>query len=211
MPKIGFLSLNYEGERSTQHEIWYSRKQLFYIKGLSAEFLGLAKVRSMGYETEHDLISAMRTACIKYRELKKKSKKVILYKCQASLELRMEDLGNSRGYQGLLPGISKNIRSFGGFPPFASIGFEYEVAKLVDDGVNKEYYQVNSVTGETGQYSHGGHGWQEIDYTKEREEFFESIISAMKNMVVSLSKFFGSDSEKAALFIENNQRLLPGH
>lgn len=209
MPKIGSINLLYEGDNLIKHEIYYSQTHKFQIKGLSNEFYGLTGFIAHGYETEKKLTDEVEKACIKYRELKTKSRIVILYKCSASAELRMNKVSEGE-YVGLAEGVSNKISDSGYNSDLAVFGIDYTIAQVIDDGVRKKYYKVDKTTREVSRFEiKDVRDFQEMEHSVERELFFENLIESMKKMVVSASKFFGADPKEATLFIErNNQKLL---
>lgn len=208
MPKIGTIKLHYEGESYRYHEIHYKQGCGFYIKGIPTEFQGITGFCPEYFATEKQLTDDVQAACRKYRELKTFAKRVIIYYCQASTELRMNKESHG-SYKGNLPGISDKISSCNYGTPLATFGVDFKVMQVVDDGVKKEYFEVNMDNGTV-----SGHPfilerkWQSMDFTPERHQFFLDTVEAMKKMVLAASKFFGADPEKAALFIDNKQSFL---
>jgi len=208
MPKVGKIRLKYDSEYGKDHDIYYTSKEGFTVKGLPSDFHTLTDLRYYGYSSEGDLTSALLSACHKYREAKVNTKMIIMYKCVASTELRMNKVSEG-SYQGLLPGVSGNIDDVKSRDCLAQFGIDFTVMSVVSDGVSREYYRVDSVTKEIkGRYSINPREYQEMDYTEEREQFFLNLVESMKKMVVAASTFFGADPEQAALFIEQNQKLL---
>lgn len=208
MPKVGKIRLKYDSEFGKDHDIYYTSKEGFTVKGLPSDFHTLTDLKYYGYNSEGDLTSALLSACHKYRETKVNTKMVIMYKCVASTELRMNKVSDG-SYQGLLPGVSREIDDIKSRDCIAQFGIDFMVMSVVDDGVSREYYRVDSVTKEVkGRYSVSSREYQEMDYTEEREQFFLNLVESMKKMVVAASTFFGADPEQAALFIEQNQKLL---
>lgn len=208
MPKVGKIRLRYQGDSSVEHELHYSQKELFSIKGLSAEFLALTNFVTFGYSTENELTLAIHQAVNLYKELKTNSKLVILYKCVASPELRMNKTGET-SYCGTLPGVSGNIKDAGCGTIKAAFGIDFFVAQLVSDGVTKKFYPYNSTEKTIGSHPKSNvSDYQQMDYSEEREQFFINIIESMKKMVVSVSVFFDADPEQAINIISNNPKLL---
>mgnify|MGYP003463643941 CR=1 FL=1 len=208
MPKVGKIKLKYDSEFGKDHDIYYTSKEGFTVKGLPSDFHTLTDLKYYGYNSEGDLTSALLSACHKYREAKVNTKMVIMYKCVASTELRMNKVSDG-SYQGLLPGVSREIDDIKSRNCIAQFGIDFMVMSVVGDGVSREYYRVDSVTKEVkGRYSVSPREYQEMDYTEEREQFFLNLVESMKKMVVAASTFFGADPEQAALFIEQNQKLL---
>lgn len=208
MPKVGKIRLRYDSEYGKEHDIYYTSKEGFTVKGLPSDFHTLTDLRYYGYNSEGDLTSALLSACHKYREAKVNTKMVIMYKCIASTELRMNKVSEG-SYQGLLPGVSKKIEDIKSRNCIAQFGIDFVVLSVVGDGVSREYYRVDSVSKEVkGRCSINPWEYQEMEYTEEREQFFLNLVESMKKMVVAASKFFGTDPEQAALFIEQNQKLL---
>lgn len=209
MPKVGKIRLKYDDDFGKEHDIYYTSKELFTVKGLPNDFHSLSNFNQFGYATEDALAKALYGACHRYREAKTNTKVVILYKCQASSELKMNKVGEGH-YQGLLPGVSVKIESAKYDSCLAQFGVDFLVLKVVDDGVKKEYFRVDAVTKEVKcEYRNSSvYQYQEMDYTEEREQFFLNLVESMKKMVVAASTFFGAGPEQAALFIEQNQKLL---
>ncbi|NBC24677.1 MAG: hypothetical protein GVX78_03580 [Bacteroidetes bacterium] len=211
MPRVGKVNLRYKEKHGTEHTIWYTQKKKFEIRDLPDEIISMTDFYPSRYATEEALIKDARAACRKYRELIKTRRRVILYKCNASAALRMNKVGHGH-YSGTLKGVSKKIRDFNSHSmPLASIGIEWKVCDVVDDGASQEYFEVTDIdTGEVSQFSfRKAREYQVMEFTQERYEFFQGILKAMQGMVRDLSNFFGADPEKAALMIENNQQLLP--
>lgn len=210
MPRIGNINLIYEGDGYKTHEIFYKQGQGFLIKGISKEFEGLTGFKTYGWETERALTEAVKAACRKFRELKTTSKRVILYKCAASAELRMNKVSEG-SYTGNLAGVSDKIADTGFGDDLASFSMDYMLAQVVNDGTDKKYFEINSVTKEPKEWElkhRDISDYQEMDYTEEREQFFLNIVESMKKMVVSASLFFGAEPERAIKFIENKENLL---
>lgn len=208
MPKVSKIRLKYDRYYGRDHDIYYSSKDGFSVKGLPEDFQTLTSCRLLGYNTEGELSNALHAACHKYREAKTQSRKIIAYKCIASCELRMIKTGYG-SYSGLLPNVSPKIADTGYDSCLAQFGIDFLVLKVVDDGVRKSYYRIDSSTGEViNELRESLNDYQEMEYTEEREQFFLNLVESMKKMVVAASTFFGADSEQAVLFIEQNQKLL---
>lgn len=209
MPKIGNINLKYQGDAYITHEIHYRQGEGFSIKGFSDEFIGITGFNTYGYQTEHDLVNTVEAACRKYRELKTTAKWVILYKCEASSELRMNKIKEGE-FHGLLQGVSNKIgndTTLGGC--LAAFGIDYIIAQVIDDGVKKKFYKIDKLTKKVSEWEvKTVKNYQEMDYTEEREQFFLNIIEKMKKIVVSASRFFGEDPEKAAMLIESNLKII---
>lgn len=145
MPKIGNIKLVYNSEFPISHEIHYKQNYGFYIKGMSAEFIGMTSFEPSYYDTEAALVASVSDACRLYIKLKTKSSLVILYKCEASPELTMNRISDD-SYQGYLKGISSKIAHTGFGSVLASFGIDFKLAQMVDDGTNKKYYKVDKIT-----------------------------------------------------------------
>jgi len=206
MPKIGTIRLFYEGADVNIHEIHYKQNAGFYVKGLSQEFKGLTDF-PLYFQTEQALRDDLHAACRKYRELKKKSKMVILYRFEASAEICMNKVGDG-SFSGFLNGVSRKIKCNSAGLPRATFGIDFKIASCVNDGVEKKYYGVKESDFAISQYTVRPEGYQEIDFSEERYAFFIHIVESMKKMVVSASSFFDADPDQAISFIENKQKLI---
>lgn len=208
MPKIGKINLLYDGDDYRCHEIYYKRKEGFCIKGLSEEFIGLTGFNPEHHSAEYEMVEKVQKACRLFRELKTKATLVIMYKCVASTALRMNQVSDGH-YLGLLKGVSDKIHATNLSECLATFGVDFEVAQLIDDGVNKKYYRVDQITKVPTRWEiKGRNGYQVMEFTEERYLFFMEILEGMKKMVRSASIFFGAEPKVAELFIENKHRLL---
>ena len=209
MPKITTIELNFDSTGPKKYDIWYTSKDGFEVRGLPYEFrqvtgLGVSK----WYNTEAQLHGDLREAVTRYRDMKRNSRLIILYKCSASTALRMNRTSEGH-YSGQLNGISRKIGDFRGMSmPLATVGIDFQVANLEDDGVTKVYRRVDMDTREARQKMEVSSEFQVMEFTEERYQFFLDMVSNMQNMVRKLSLFFDADPEKAALFIESNQKLI---
>lgn len=210
MPRVSKVDLKYDSKYGKTHDIWYTQKKKFEIRDLPSELLKLTDFHPSHYATEKSLVKDARKACIKYRELKTTERKVILYRCNASSHLTMNCVKHGRHYNGMLPGVSENIKGFNHSSgiPLSTIGITYKICKVVDDGADPEYYKLDHETGEIHGSKFKPNGYQEIEYTEERHQFFINIVESMKKMVKEMSRFFDADPEKAIKLIENNNKLL---
>lgn len=212
MPKIGKVTLRYGSEHGRQHDIWYTQKNGFEIRDLPQDMLTLTEFFPRKYETEKALIQDARSAVREYKKKIETEKKVIRYSVKASSELCMNrvDAGH---YSGRRKGVSKKIESFslaGSYIPTATIGIDFDVYKVIDDGSNPEYYKIDMATGEieSRKSTVRKSDKTEIEYTDERYLFFKRISEAMYKMLTEMSVFFDADADQAVKFIEANNRLL---
>lgn len=209
MPKVSKIKLYLKYEWGEDYEIHYNAKGApkFSVKGMPEDFTQVTDVYTYGFDTESDLDREIQRAVFKYRELKKTQRKVIVYKASASAELTMHRDKGEGSYCGHLPGVSKKLDSFGSGSEIASFGISYRVMMEVDHTNKKQYHPIKN-DGTLGHSKTIGHREQVMDWTEEREVFFENIYSSMREMVVKMSKFIDQDAETAALLITNNQKLL---
>lgn len=205
MPKVGKVPFRYK-EFPTQHDLYYSNKDLFSVKGIPEDIIRVTGVRVSGYETELKLKEAIEAAIRKYREIIKAGKMMIYYKVGASSELSMNRIGTG-SFQGRKPGVSLKIESPSGFGnDRAVIGIDYEIYFVMNDGVKHEYFRVDEDTLEVGSRTtlrHGDQRYQQMEYTPERHEFFKSTVEAMSKLVVKLSTVFGMESDEVCALIDN--------
>jgi hypothetical protein len=205
MAKIGTVNLQFEGEFRKSYELHYNQKQKFHIKGLTAEFLGLTNFEAQGYETERELVDKALRACRLYKELKLRSTKVIVYRCEASAELRMNRTDQS-SWSGLLPGVSNKIKDVPFNSPLATFGIDFLVCIKIDDGTVPKYYKIDWSTGAASKYEyHPPTGSQDMPYTDERYKFFVNMVEGMKNIVLEASKFFGTAPNDLAIMLDMHQ------
>lgn len=213
MAKVGKIHFQFEGEFGKEYELHYTQTSKFSVKGLPKEFIDCTEFRTSEYDTEAALRTAAGKACKKYRELKTKSRKVILIRCAASTHLRM-NRHSSSSYSGLRPGISDKIQDLDKTDfDVCAVLVEYEVCTIVDDGVRPQYHRMSKDDNYTtiGAYFNIDYSkkWIEIEYTPERVEFFERMYHAMYEMVVSLSNFFGKEPAAIAAIIDSSPLSLP--
>lgn len=203
MPKVGKIEVRFrDDEKIQQFDLWYSQKEKFFIKGLPQQFLKLLDFCSFGYPTEEALKNDLRDAVKKYKELLKIERKVILYRIAATAELTSNKTGEGT-YSGNKREISNKFSSMGFGVPNCSLGIEYVIAKEVDEG-GKKYFPYR----EDGSLSYdmkiAKNVWGIIDWTPEREQFFQSIYGAMQELVIKLSSIFLEDDEKVAQLIDTS-------
>lgn len=209
--KVGNIKIRIRKDEMEQsYALHYSQKDKFSIKGLPTELLRLSGFEPTHFPTENELVSQLEAAIRKYNELKKTERKVIMFKVGASTLLRMNKVSQGH-YQGIKRGVSENIGDIN-FANGAGIGIEFKIAIEFDEGI-KQYFELEE-SGLPSKYPvrFSRDEWMIIDYSLEREEFFNSIINSMQEMVFKLSQFFGGDTEKVANLIDstvsNNQKLL---
>lgn len=208
MARIGKLRFKVTTPYPTEYPIFYTQKKGFEVRELPDDFQAVTKVKTYGYATESVLENAIAVGCRDYRDAKKSQKLVIVYSAKTSPILRMNRVKKG-SYQGMLSGVSNNIGGFSQFSmPLCTLGVDYEIFMQVDDGADPKYFSVDDNLEIVGQANVHMHEKLMMDYTEERHFFFENITAAMRDVVRKLSKFFDLEAENAALFIDNNTKLL---
>ncbi len=209
--KVGNIKVRIRQDEPEQsYALHYTQKDKFAVKGLPIEFLRLSGFEPSYFPTENQLITDLQEAIRKYNALKKTERKVIMFKVVASALLRMNKI-NQGHYEGLKRGVSENIGNLQ-VSNGAGIEIGFKVAIEVDQG-KKEYFELDD-DGLPSKYQmrFSNNEWTIIDYSLEREQFFNSITDSLQEMVYKLSQFFGGDNESVANLIDatisNNQKLL---
>lgn len=208
MAKTGYVEVRYENYKTTRHDIYYTQKHQFHIRDISNEFIAVTGFRAYQYSSKEHLIDTLREACRKYREANMQSKKVIMYYCEASTLLTMNQVSDG-GFEGNLAGVSSDIKKCPFGAADASFGISYKVAMMYDDGFEKKYFEIYPISGRMSTYEvNDKRKYRVIDHTDEREAFFKNMIESMKKMVLSMSMFFGADPEVAAMLIDSSPNPL---
>jgi len=218
MAKVSYIKLAIDTPDPKTYEVHYQGKSAnrktklpgFYVNGLPSDFCRITDIRSDGYDTEVALSDTMHRAVNIYREFHKNSKRVILFRCSASAELRMEKVKQGH-YIGHRKGISHKIRGTDYGADEATIGISYIIAEKIQDSAKTEYFRTDPAN----DYQINGRitsdlNYTVIDWTEEREAFFSSLYDSMRVLLDKMNLFFGEDADKAALFIDNNPLLLTG-
>ena len=205
MPRVATAVFTIKGER---HEfgISYSTKDKFYLNGFPSELKNVVdssftreSLKPPKFETEAELRNYYSVLIDKYHEIISKTKKVIIYHLSAperfqELDGIPKEMAKKIGYAG---GIGENIFGF---------TIEYQVLfQKTDDGV--QYFKVNTDGSVGYQESVPTHLITIIDYTEEREVFFENIKKNMEALFLKVINVMG-DGEAFSLMIDKGLKLL---
>lgn len=207
MPKVGKITVQIPGRERKDYDLYYSQKDRFCIKGIPDDFIMLTGFRPEGYTTEAILWETLHVAIQTAREKLKSQRKVIVFKIAAATHLRMVKVGDGE-YQGYRLGISKDIDEMPFGVPMCSMGLEYHIYIEVNDGIKKEYHTITG-SDSFGRINGISSLFTIIDWTQEREDFFESIYESMSGLLRKLSTFFFSrDLETVLKAIDSKQLTL---
>jgi hypothetical protein len=208
MPKVSKIKLHLKNQYGEYYEVHYNAKNapMFSVKGLPEDFTKVTGINYYGYKTEAELENTIYPAVSQYKILKQSQRKVIIYKSSATAELTMNKI-NEGSYSGLLHGISTKFGSFGHGSEIASFGISFSVMMEIDHVSDKKYYLIKK-DGSLGFSQSLNFKEQVMEWTQEREDFFNNIYSSMREIVLKISQFIDQEPEEVALLIQNNQKLL---
>lgn len=210
MAKVSKIKLKIKNHYGEDYEVHYNAKGLpmFSVKGLPDDFKIITGVHPFGFNTEAELERAIVSAVEEYKRLKQVQRKVIVYSASASAELTMKKVeGTDNHYFGTLSGISKKLDRTPPQSERACFGISYSVMMEIDQINKKEYYPIKS-DGSLGYGKLLDSKQQVMDWSEERERFFENIYTSMRAMVLKMSNFIDQDPEEIAQLISGNQKLL---
>lgn len=209
MAKVSRIQLYLKSEYGEYYEVHYNAKGAhnFSVKGLPDDFHRVTDIMPFGYPTEAELQNAISRGVLQYKDFKQAQRKVIVYKASATAELTMHKENSNGDYRGNLNGISRKLDSFGHGSEVASFGITYRVMMEIDRTNKKQYHHINE-DGSLGFSKNITTREQVMDWSEEREAFFENIYSSMREMVLKMSKFIDQDADAVALLISGNQILL---
>lgn len=201
MPEVGKIMVRFrKDENPREFKLYYSQKEKFYIKNVPADFVRLTEFVSSHHSTEDGIRNHL-NECIKiFQEKLKTERDVILYRISASAYLTMNEIDENH-YSGQKRGVSKRISDLGGSSPKCCFGIEYKKCKEIDEG-GKKYYPYKQ-SGTLGFEMRVEKSWSVIEWTPEREAFFEGLYKSMENLVEKISVFFSDDDEKVLTLIDS--------
>ena len=110
-------------------------------------------------------------------------------------------------YSGIISGVSSKFDSFGHGAETCSFGITYEVMMEIDHTSIKKYHSIKR-DGSLGYEREKRMREQVMDWTEDREQFFENLYNSMRLMVLQISKFIDMDSDNASLLIDSKVKLL---
>lgn len=188
-----------------EFNVHYTKNEKFHLKDFPIEI-----VRSVPYavdgetsrfSTEESLVSYYTIILERFHELISKTKKVIAYRLCAPEKFKYlpgvtPEMAKKLGYAG---GRDENIFGF-------TIEY-YILMQQTDNGISYRNIDRNGTV--SGLSSIGTHGLIVIDYTEEREAFFESIKKSMQEMFVKVISIM-EDGDKLSLMIDQGGLKLLG-
>lgn len=200
MPKVDIVIANFEKDIDTSFDVWYTRATKFEIKGLPEKFLQVmdGKFRKSGYDTVEQAQEALEEATKIYREKIKSERKVILFRIAASENMTREPgteiIAGQRMWGKRKAKMGNRIHSFDN-PSILKgevLGFHFLIALETNDG-DKEY----TIIQEAGLKQHYSRyaDYDVIDWTEEREMFFQRISAGMHTLLHKLAYFFSEDEQ----------------
>ena len=191
MPKIGKEYVTVR-DKYIEVEIWYGRKDGFYYKGLPEDLYNITQFGSRKYESESELKNHLLYMLTDYHEKIKQTRKVIVYCLYGSTKLIMNKAPNG-GWTGRVQGVSTDIVTpgFGSDAPDYMFGFSYNICIEISSNIT-EYFSVGeNDTPELPKYRISNNTWKVIEWTPEREKFFEDLKANLLQLTRGVSAFFG--------------------
>lgn len=205
MPKVGKIKVVIPGHLGREYSLYYSQKTKFYITEIPADFINLTDFITERYETEASLKDNLMRCVRLAKEKLLTERKVIVFNIAASTHLTCVKEGEGH-YSGQLPGISERISKMSFGPPLCTFGVEYYIYTEFNDGVQKAYHQINP-DGSAGQSRRVTDNFTVIDWSEQREAFFESIYQNMAETLQKLSAFFFTDHITSVLDAIDHKQL----
>lgn len=205
MPKVGKVTANFTGETEF-FELWYDSRLMFHIKGLPQNFLEIVKDTfiARSFETEDKIRTALIYAVRDWKEATKDQKKVIAYKITASADLCMNKMeGHRGGFSGRREGISKRIKNADIGSEHNQLAITYVIMMAVTKG-KTEYHPIYE-DGTLGNAYTCTSDYSMIEWTAEREMFFNNISDQMYRMLVRMSTFFNDDDADVVKRIDQSK------
>lgn len=216
MPKVDTVSATFT-DREKDYDVWYTRRNKFEIKGLPEKFIQVmdGQFVTKDYESVEAAQEALDHAVPIYRKKIATEKKVILFRVSASEPMTRvpgDIVAGQRLYNERKKGISDRIHSFYepsmGFSHGSVLGFHYMVAIETNDGT-REYTVVQEpgLKQKQGRFAE----YDVIDWTEDRQRFFQMIDEGMNTLMFKLSSFFAEDATELARRIDkagSNLKLL---
>ncbi len=205
MPKVGKVPAVFDKDKYYNTiDLYYNQKEKFHVKDLPEDFCKITDFVPSRWATEEQISGALRMAIIKYNEAKTAQRKVIVYEIKSSSMLRLNKTGDRHGsYSGTKPGISPIIGSSQYNTLDATVEFEYQIMLEINQGGLRYYkYELNGDIGfEVTHVSQSTHK-QIVEWTAERELFFESINTSLSTLLQRFSSFFSGDKDQVLLKID---------
>ncbi len=203
MPKITTFDTFIEG-KYTQFEVYYSSRQGgFYIKNCPnkiAEYMEMTH-----YETERDILIAFKQAVDKFHEDLKVSTKIILYSISLPTGIHMNkiDSGHYSGSHERVPQkLTRLIGTIrGDDSDCESYGFVINHRIVTKIEAEKTTYKELENGIRDGSLTRKYKIEQEIEWTQEREDFFNSLKESTISIIEKILQFLGKeDSELLKIF-----------
>lgn len=189
MPKIGKDNFRIKGQY-VEVEIWYTQKTGFYYKKLPEEVSDLTEFGHRRYTNEGEMKTHLLCCLTDYHNKIASKRKVIAYHLYGSAEMVMKRMeGEYNGYCGIKPGVSPHFDHPSGGVDYM-FGFDFHVLFEVT-AQKTEYFRIMA------DGTPGGHFRKSpdrfciiIDWTAEREQFFNDLKDKLQQLIYGVSAFF---------------------
>lgn len=189
MPKIGKDNFCIKGQY-VEVEIWYTQKTGFYYKNLPEEVSVLTEFGRRRYNNEGDMKTHLLCSLTEYHDKVASRRKVIAYHLYGSAEMIMNRMdGEYNGYCGIKPGVSAHFDHPSGGADYM-FGFDFHILFEVTAQYTEYFCIMADGT--------PGHSFRKspdrycivIDWTAEREQFFNDLKDKLQQLIYGISAFF---------------------
>jgi hypothetical protein len=220
MAKVSKINISI-GDNDHQFEAHYSDKLKFHVKNFPQEILlvnGEWSGKIQNHERMVELENSVRALLKEYYERIKSQRKVILYTLIFSQNFKMRQTGIG-SYSGDNPKIKipspfdgmytssdrgKDINGYG-------LVFDFCVATEITGSQTKYIRQWKSEGGIVEMEKYATRSSKDevaIDWTPQREAFFENMKEAMTMMAIKFCDFFGKDEKKLLDVMDSGMKLI---
>jgi hypothetical protein len=220
MPKVSKIEIRIKDITHT-FDVFYSPKQdkQFHIPKFPEDILKIVGKRAYEvaerFERVIDLEKSVREVLEEYYERLSVQRKVIIYSLDFSQEFIMERKSID-SWAGSNPEIKlpKQFNSFHSLREKTKgygMSFDFCVATETKGAETKYLRQWKNNKGQVEMDSGGTRlqsGEMAIDWTPEREIFFENMRDAMTKMAIKFCDFFGQDEKKLLGIMDSGTKLL---
>jgi hypothetical protein len=220
MPKVSKIEIRIK-DKTHIYDVFFSPKQdkQFHIPKFPEDILKIVGKSAYEvverFERVSDLEKSVREVLEEYYERMSVQRKVIIYSMDFSQEFRMNrtSIDSWAGRNPLIE-LPKQFDSFCSLREKTKgygLSFDFCVATETKGAETKYLRQWKNDKGQIEMDSGGTRlqvGEAVIDWTPEREAFFENMKEAMTKMAVKFCDFFGQDEKKLLRIMDSGTKLL---
>lgn len=214
MPKVGTFDIRIDGIYYHLN-LHFTQKDGFNVRGFpdSVRLLTQDHGALRGHDTIDELKQAIRKRVDAFHEATRVTKKLIAYKLEMPLSEVMNFAGEGtwRGQKEGIPDAMANKLECGSHAKGFVI--EWKILSMTANGDTKVYYVVEQGPGGEdieGSTWHFGYNekWGFMEWSPQRQAFFESIDKGIDQMVNNIASFFSLASDEMIARIDNGRKLL---